>query len=117
MVHAPSGRLYNLLFLLCINDLEQNIKSCIKFFADDTMLYSIILDERISAADLNHDLGIIQDWAYQWKKQSNLYFRKRKLNLFIISFYLIVLKQRKLIPINTLVSLLIRNYLSPLLRP
>ena len=31
-----------LLFLVCINDLERNIKSNIKLFADDTMLFSIV---------------------------------------------------------------------------
>ena len=44
-----------LLFLLYINDLESGIKSKIKFFADDTMLYSIVHDPDTSAMDLNND--------------------------------------------------------------
>ena len=37
-----------LLFLIYINDLERNIKSNIKFFADDTMPFSIVKDPTIS---------------------------------------------------------------------
>ena len=59
------------LFLIYINDLEKNIKSNIKFFADDTMLFSIVNDPAISANNLNHDLDIIQRWAYQWKMEFN----------------------------------------------
>ena len=33
-----------LLFLVYINDLESNIDSNIKFFADDTMLFSVVQD-------------------------------------------------------------------------
>ena len=43
-----------LLFLIYINDLEINIRSNIKFFADDTMLLSIVNDHVISANNLNH---------------------------------------------------------------
>ena len=56
-----------LLFLIYINDLEKNIKSNINFFADDTMVYSIIKDPVISWDDLNHGLDII----YQWKIEFN----------------------------------------------
>ena len=56
-----------LLFLIYIKDLEGNIKSNIKFFADDTILFSIVKDPVISANDLNHDLNIIHQWAHQWK--------------------------------------------------
>ena len=38
-----------LVFLIYINDLEKNIKSNIKFFADDTMLFSIVKDPAVSA--------------------------------------------------------------------
>ena len=60
-----------LLFLLYINDLEHDIKSRIKFFADDTMLFSIVHDSLTSANELNHDLLVIQRWAYQWKMEFN----------------------------------------------
>ena len=60
-----------LLFLMYINDLGSNIKSNIKFFADNTMLYSIVRDPATSANNLNHDLDIIQHWAYQWKMEFN----------------------------------------------
>ena len=53
------------------NDLEKNLKSQVKFYADDTMLYSIVHDPVASASDLNHDLDLIQKWAYQWKMEFN----------------------------------------------
>ena len=57
---VPQGSvLDHLLFLVYINDLEKNIKSNIKFFADDTMLFSIVKDPVTSANDLNHDLDMI----------------------------------------------------------
>ena len=69
---VPQGSVLGpLLFLIYINDLEKNIKSNIKFFADDTMLFSIVNDPAISANNLNHDLDIIQRWAYQWKREFN----------------------------------------------
>ena len=69
---VPQGSVLGpLLFLIYINDLERNTKSNIKFFADDTMLFSIVKDPAISADDLNHDLDIIRQWAYQWKMEFN----------------------------------------------
>ena len=69
---APQGSVLGpLLFLIYINDLEKNIKSNVKFFADDTMLFSIVKDPVISANELNHDLNIINQWAYHWKMEFN----------------------------------------------
>ena len=69
---VPQGSVLGpLLFLVYINDLEKNIKSNVKFFADDTMLYSVVSDPLISAADLNHDLELISQWAFQWKMAFN----------------------------------------------
>ena len=63
---VPQGSVLGpLLFLIYINDLKKNIKSEVKFFADDTMLFSISHDPLISASDLNHDLNMIANWAYQ----------------------------------------------------
>ena len=57
---VPQGSVLGpLLFLVYINDLENYIKSKIKFFADDTMLFSIVHDPNLSAHDLNHDLDKI----------------------------------------------------------
>ena len=69
---VPQGSILGpLLFLIYINDLEKNIKSNINFFADDTMLFSIVNDPHISASELNHDLDVINKWAYQWKLEFN----------------------------------------------
>ena len=69
---VPQGSVLGpLLFLIYINDLEKDIKSNVKFFADDTMLYSIVKDPNLSASDLNHDLEKINQWAKQWKMAFN----------------------------------------------
>jgi hypothetical protein len=57
--------------LIYINDLEKGIKSSVKFFADDTSLFSIVTDPILSATELNHDLRLIEDWAFQWKMSFN----------------------------------------------
>ena len=69
---VPQGSVLGpLLFLIYINDLELNILSNVKFFADDTMLYSIVNDPIVSARELNVDLELIRKWAYQWKLEFN----------------------------------------------
>ena len=68
---VPQGSILGPLFLIYINDPEKHIKSNIKFFADDTMLFSIVKDPHITANDLNHDLDIISKWAHQWKLEFN----------------------------------------------
>ena len=69
---VPQGSVLGpLLFLIYINDLERNIISNIKFFTDDTMLFSIVKDPVVSAASLNHDLDLTCQWAHQWKMEFN----------------------------------------------
>ena len=69
---VPQGSVLGpLLFLIYINDLEENIKSQVRFFADDTMLYSIVKDPNTTANNLNEDLETICRWAQQWKMEFN----------------------------------------------
>ena len=69
---VPQGSVLGpLLFLVYINDLECGILSQIKFFADDTSLYSVVKNPITTAAELNHDLDIISKWANQWKMSFN----------------------------------------------
>ena len=55
-----------LLFLIYINDLERNIKSNIRSFADDTMLLSMVNDSVITADYLNRDPDSIHQWGHPW---------------------------------------------------
>ena len=58
-------------FLSILMICKKHIKSNANFFADDTMLFSVIKDPQLSASDLNHDLEVINQWAYQWKMAFN----------------------------------------------
>ena len=47
---VPQGPVLGpVLFLIYITDLEKNIKSNVNFFADDTMLFSVVNNPAISA--------------------------------------------------------------------
>ena len=68
----PQGSVLGpLLFLVYINDLERNIKSNVKMFADDTMLFSKVKNPEMSANDLNYGLDAIRQWAHQRKLEFN----------------------------------------------
>ena len=60
-----------LLFLICINDLPDEITSICKIFADDTSFFSKVLDVNKSTKKLNLDLEKISEWAFQWKMRFN----------------------------------------------
>ena len=65
---VPQGSILSpLLFLIYMNELPDNIISNSKLFADDSSLFSIINDKRLSANKLNQDLNRINNWAFQWK--------------------------------------------------
>ena len=69
---VPQGSVLGpLLFLIYINDLENGIISSIKFFADDTSLFSIVKNPITSATNINNDLKRISLWAVQWKMSFN----------------------------------------------
>ena len=58
-------------FLIYINDLNKDISSTVKLFADDTSIFSVVDDVNVSLMQLNNDLLKISKWAYQWKISSN----------------------------------------------
>ena len=60
-----------MLFLIYINDLTDGLTTNVKLFADNTSLFSVVRDTQTSANDLNKDLKIINNWAFQWKMNFN----------------------------------------------
>ena len=53
--------------MIYVNDLPAGLKSECKLFADETFLFSLVHDISISASDINNDLTLISNWAFQWK--------------------------------------------------
>ena len=56
-----------LLFLIYINDLPDGLTSMCKIYADDTSLFSKVIDKNNSNSQLNSDLAKRSKWAFQWK--------------------------------------------------
>ena len=52
-------------FCFYINGLVDDLSSDVELFAEDTSLFTIVYDENIAAGQLNNDLIIVSQWAYQ----------------------------------------------------
>ena len=69
---VPQGSVLGpLLFLIYINDLPDELTSMCKIFADDTSLFSKVIDKDNSNSQLNSGLAKISKWAFQWKMSFN----------------------------------------------
>ena len=69
---VPQGSILGpLFFFVYINDLTSNLKSIVKLFADDTSLFTVVHEPNAAAEDMNHDLRLISQWAYDWRMSSN----------------------------------------------
>ena len=58
------------LFLTYVNELSKNIKSQVKLFADDTMLYRMIKSQRDSSI-LQKDQDQLGRWEKDWQMSFN----------------------------------------------
>ena len=69
---VPQGSILGpLLFLIYINDLTEGLTTNVKLFWDDTPLFSVVHDTQTSVNDINKDLKIMNNWAFQWKMNFN----------------------------------------------
>ena len=69
---VPEGSILGpLLLLIYINDLTEGPTTNVKLFADDNFLFSVVHVTQTSANDLNKDLELINNWAFQRKMNFN----------------------------------------------
>ena len=69
---VPQGSIVGaLLLLIYINDLSEGLFTNAKLFADDTFLFSVVHDNQTSANVLNKYLEMIDNWAFQRKRNFN----------------------------------------------
>ena len=69
---VPQGSILGpLFFLIYINDLIDGLKCDVKLFADDTSIFTVVHDPNSAAADINHDLRLINLWASKWRMSFN----------------------------------------------
>ena len=69
---VPQGSiLVPILFLIFINDIVNYIRTNIRLFDDDTILYKVVHNIDLAAAELNIDLESIKFWAKIWKVDFN----------------------------------------------
>ena len=60
------------MFSIYINDFPDNIKSTFKIFADDTSLFSHVLNKDTLQDELKYDLQKVSYWGFHWKMKFNL---------------------------------------------
>ena len=61
----------SLLFFIYISDPKEGLTINAKLLAIDISLFSVVHDTQTSANDLNKDLEIINNWAFQWEMNFN----------------------------------------------
>lgn len=69
---VPQGTVLGpLLFLTYINDIDEDINSKLRLFADDSAIYREI-NTLTDAHDLQRDLFKLQEWSHKWQMKFNI---------------------------------------------
>ena len=69
---VPQGTvLGSVMFLLYINNINNNISSSLRLFADDCVIYRIIKSEQ-DHLQLQQDLHTIYEWSQKWQMRFNI---------------------------------------------
>ena len=69
---VPHGKVLSpLMFLLYINDINQNINSKIRLFADDCVLYREI-NPKLDCLEVQQDLQKLVYWSHTWQMSFNI---------------------------------------------
>ena len=69
---VPQGSVLGpMLFLLFINDISDGVKSPIRLFADDCVLY-LAIKKTADALQLQKDLSSLESWAQKWQMNFNV---------------------------------------------
>ena len=69
---VPQGTVLGpLMFLICINDIGENVFSTLKLFADDCILYRTI-STPIGCHKLQEDLNSVYQWSKLWQMNFNI---------------------------------------------
>ena len=55
------------LFVIYVNDLPNGIKSKVRLFADDTIMY-LTINNSDDCQQLQHDLTLLQKWGEEWQE-------------------------------------------------
>ena len=78
---VPQGSVLGpLLFLTYMNDLPNGLTSTVKLFADDTLLYGVVVGDS-DCDNLQDDLNKLEIWQHEWQMQ----FNPSKCNIICIS--------------------------------
>ena len=78
---VPQGSVLGpLLFLTYINDLPNGLTSTVKLFADDTLLYGVVVEDS-DCDNLQDDLNKLEIWQNKWQME----FNPSKCNIICIS--------------------------------